>query len=369
MRFARQMPNKGADPEVTLLLFPANPRLVVTMTAFSSTPPGQGVQNSDPVLQPTPDYGTLGPGSDAKINASDATTTRPAAVPVAWRPIIALALGASLAALVVGAKSARPSLARITDLFGSTSAPVASSAKDVRQLNRMKPQKQAEALLQLAIANSDEARDQIVARADGWRGRLNWQQLAPLFAAALNAKDLRVRQAGIEVELAAYGLRKNSAAVDSLALAAESSDHARKIWGLWALGLMGNRGIETDRIVEILTGHLKDSDADSRRWSVEALALVGTSPTIAPLLRTMHDDPSPIVRERAACSLAESGMLTREQRLTAVPQLVSYSDDPSLDTQTHAWAFQALGDITQERLPNDSAAWRNWYRTVAASGQ
>jgi HEAT repeat protein len=81
----------------------------------------------------------------------------------------------------------------------------------------------------------------------------------------------------------------------------------------------------------------------------------------------MHNDPSALVRERAACSLAESGMLTHEQRLTAVPQLINYSDDSALDAQTHSWAFQALGDITKQRLPNDSAAWRSWYQ--AAGGQ
>jgi HEAT repeat protein len=75
----------------------------------------------------------------------------------------------------------------------------------------------------------------------------------------------------------------------------------------------------------------------------------------------MHDDPSALVRERAACSLAESGMLTHEQRLAAVPQLLTYADDPALDAQTRAWAFQALGDITGQRLPHDSATWHNWY--------
>jgi len=94
---------------------------------------------------------------------------------------------------------------------------------------------------------------------------------------------------------------------------------------------------------------------------------VGTTPTIAPLLEAMHDDPSPQVRERAACSLAESGMLSHEQRLIAVPQLIEYSDDPALDAQSHAWAFQALGDITQQRLPNDAAAWRNWYQNNSAN--
>ncbi len=57
-------------------------------------------------------------------------------------------------------------------------------------------------------------------------------------------------------------------------------------------------------------------------------------------------------------------MFTREQRLAAVPQLWNYSDDPALDAQTHASAFQALGDITHQRLPNDSNAWRNWHEST-----
>ena len=56
---------------------------------------------------------------------------------------------------------------------------------------------------------------------------------------------------------------------------------------------MGNRGVEPERVVQVLVTHLKDSDEDSRRWAVEGLALVGATPTIVPLLQTMHDDPSP----------------------------------------------------------------------------
>ena len=127
---------------------------------------------------------------------------------------------------------------------------------------------------------------------------------------------------------------------------------------------MANRGVGTDRVVETLTGHLKDADEDSRRWAVEGLALSGATETIEPLLQTMHDDASPNVRERAACSLAESGMFTLEQRMRAVPRLLSYTDDPSLDARTHAWAFQALSDITHQHFGNDASAWRNWYNST-----
>jgi HEAT repeat protein len=141
--------------------------------------------------------------------------------------------------------------------------------------------------------------------------------------------------------------------------------------------LLGNRGVETNRVVQALTARLKDSgknsdsdsDEDTRRWAVEGLAVVGATSTIAPLLKAMHNDPSAMVRERAACSLAQSGMLSRQQRLAAVPQLINYSGDSTLDAQTRGWAFQALADITGQRLPNDSAAWRSWYQTSVASDQ
>jgi len=238
----------------------------------------------------------------------------------------------------------------------------ATSAHDLTQLDRLKPQKQAETLLELAVGRSNGAVEQISSRVDRWQGKLQWNsQIATLTTAALNSNDMRVRESGIEVELAAYGLAKNSASLDYLLKTADSPDHAQKIWALWALGLMGNRGVETSRVIEVLGFHLKDSDPDSRRWAVEGLALTGTPEAIPILLAVMHDDAAPSVRERAACSLAESGMFTPEQRLSAVPQLLNYTDDPALDAHTHAWAFQALADITHQRLPNDSAAWRSWY--------
>jgi len=243
-----------------------------------------------------------------------------------------------------------------------------ASAKDSRQLDRMKPQKQAETLLEMAVAHSQGAVEQISSRAGGWNGKVQWNpQIASLATAALNSNDMRVRESGVEVELAAYGLSKNSASLEYLFHTLDSSDHSQQIWALWALGLMANRGIEPGRIVEVLTSHLKDSDEDSRRWAVEGLALTGADEAIQPLLVTMHDDRSALVRERAACSLAESGMFTPQQRMMAVPQLLAYTDDSSLDRQTQSWAFQALGDITHQRLPNDAAAWRKWYQASGTS--
>jgi hypothetical protein len=342
---------------------------------FSATgPQPESVPVADPRLLPTPDYGTLGPNPDIASGEPISVPARRFENLRRLAPFFAAAIGVLCAVLTANIGSAR---SKLESQFGNQSSHLVSapsrlpvSAKDSGQLDRMKPQNQAEALLELAVARSDAGRsdgavDQISSRVDRWQGKVQWDsQIATLTTAALNSSDLRVRESGIEVELAAYGLAKNSASLDYLLRTAESRDHAQKIWALWALGLMANRGVETGRLVQVLTAHLKDADEDSRRWAVEGLALTGSGEVLQPLLETMHDDSSPSVRERAACSLAESGMFTPEQRLAAVPQLLTYTDDPSLDSQTHLWAFQALSDITRQRLPNDSTAWRSWWQST-----
>lgn len=81
-----------------------------------------------------------------------------------------------------------------------------------------------------------------------------------------------------------------------------------------------------------------------------------------------HSDPSADLRERAACNLADSGMLSREVRQKAVPELVRLSQDPSLDAMTRKWVFQALREITQQlreitqqKIGDDPSRWVSWY--------
>ncbi|MGH9496325.1 MAG: HEAT repeat domain-containing protein [Candidatus Sulfotelmatobacter sp.] len=326
---------------------------------------GSGAGTSpDPRLKPTPDYGTLGPGSDAAGFGAGPAQAPARRSPSRGGQLLAVAIGIT-AALVFGRMGSAGSAWRDFGKVLSNPQNQPLSAQDSRQIDRLKPQKQAETLLEQAVAHSAGAVDQISSRVDRWQGKVQWSpQIATLTTAALNSNDMRVRESGIEVELAAYGLAKNSASLEYLLKTAKSPDHAQKIWALWALGLIANRGVEAERVVGTLTVHLQDTDVDSRKWAVEGLALAGTDQSASTLLKTLHDDASPAVRERAACGIAESGMFTPEQRMAAVPQLLNYADDPALDAQTHAWAFQALGDITHQRLPNDSGAWRIWYEAA-----
>jgi len=342
-----------------------------TPFATNSETAGNGHPSADPRLKPTPDWGKVGPGSHV-AGWEPSPERKPVAVRkpgAALGPVIAATIGFGVALLFSLAHRSHPAGSGLTGLF-STQPQKITSAHDTRQLDRMKPQNQAETLLELAIGNSEGATEQIALRVDRWQGKVRWNsQIANLTTAALNSKEMRVRESAVEVELAAYGLSKNSASLDYLLKTAESPDHAQKIWALWALGLMANRGVESEHVVQVLTDHLKDTEEDSRRWAAEGLALSGIDPAMSTLLTTMHDDPSPLVRERAACGIAESGMFTPQQRFNAVPQLLNDLDDASLDAQTHGWAFQALRDITHQRLPQDAAAWREWYQNRVVSGQ
>jgi HEAT repeat protein len=165
------------------------------------------------------------------------------------------------------------------------------------------------------------------------------------------------------VDLAALNIAKTPAAVEQLVAQADSSNHTEQIWALWTLGLLGNRGVEQERVTQALVGHLHHSDPEVRHWAVEGLAYLGTDQTIEPLLQVLHDDASPMVRERAACSLAQSGMLNETQRRSAIPRLLDFSDDPALDATTRIWVFHALRDITGQKFPDDPAAWRTWYNS------
>src|SRR5207302_8596157 len=107
---------------------------------------------------------------------------------------------------------------------------------------------------------------------------------ASLSTAVLDSHDMRVRESGVEVELAAYGLTKNATSLEFVLKNVDSLDHSQKIWALWALGLMANRGVESERTVGVLADHLKDNDPDSRRWTVEGLAVAGSDQAIQPLL-------------------------------------------------------------------------------------
>jgi len=170
-----------------------------------------------------------------------------------------------------------------------------------------------------------------------------------------------VRVAGVEIDIAGRNLVKDRATVDRLEPAARWGDQGVRANALWDLALIGNRGVEPGRVFEIVMGSIRDENVNIRYWATEGLAYLATDAAIAPLLEIFHDDPSPMIRERAACGLAQSGMFTAAQRWSAVPALLRFAEDGSVQGDTREWIFQALRDITGQTLPHDAGRWRDWY--------
>ena len=253
----------------------------------------------------------------------------------------------------------------------SGSRPVSAnvlSEHEIETLDSMSPQSQAVLLLERSINHFRGANEQISKRAGGWLGQLKLEgRLQDLFTTALNSDDLVVRVAAVEVDLAARNVERSPASVDRLEPAARDGAQGPRANALWDLALLGNRGIQPERIRLILMGGIHDPNVNIRYWAVEGLAYLAPDDVVAPLLDTLRDDPSPLIRERAACGLAQSGMLSDPQRRSAVPRLLDYADDGGMDRQTHEWVFQALRDITGQTLPHDAQAWREWYRRFSTS--
>ena len=315
-------------------------------------------QDSDPRLE----QAALNPAADPPSAEKSSASRR------IFR-VNALASLALLGGLFVSTGTARAAWQEVAQLLSLGGKPEPASANvlsehEIEVLDQMPPQSQAELLLERSINHYRGANDEIAERVHGWRGKIQLdQKLESLFMTALNSDDLRVRAAAIEVDIAGRNLEKSTETIDRLEPDARLGEQGPRANALWDIGLLGNRGVEPQRAAQILLASIHDGNVNIRYWAVEGLAYLGTDEAIAPLLEVFHDDPSPMIRERAACGLAQSGMLSEKQRRTAVPKLLDFAEDQSLDPETHKWVFQALRDITGETLPHDPATWRNWYNS------
>lgn len=291
--------------------------------------------------------------------------------PITWWTTTLAAAAFLLGTIAAGSGSLRAAWDPIARFVSLQDAPKPASANvlsehEIEALAGMLPQAQAELLLERSINHYRGANEQIAARVDRWRGRITLDsRLNHLFVTAINSDDLTVRVAGIEVDIAARNLTKDSSTVDRLEPVARTGQQGPRANALWDLALVGNRGVEPDRVADILLSAVHDENVNIRYWAVEGLAYLATDAALTPLLDIFHDDSSPMIRERAACGLAQSGMFSAEQRRTAVPRLLEFAQDGGLDAQTRTWVFQALRDITGQTLPHDAMVWKRWYDSVA----
>src|SRR5712664_1685935 len=232
---------------------------------------------------------------------------------------------------------------------------------DFEAISHMAPQQQAERLLKLAIDRPDQSLGLIHKNLDSWRGHLeDTDQLFHLVLAALDSNDPRVRVAAVEIDLVANNLMKSPQSLAKLLNQVHHDPDGRYL-ALWRLGALGNRGVEPSTVLTTLLRYSHDSNQRTRFWAVEGLAMLGTAESIDPLLSILAHDPAKLVRERAASCLARAGMLTGEQRLTAVPHLLNLLDDDSLEPGTLDLVYASLTTITGASFGRNPGAWRDWW--------
>jgi len=224
-------------------------------------------------------------------------------------------------------------------------------------------QNEIESLLARVQAGDRDAASDLLERAPSLAGKI--QRTASTSRSidiAMNLPDLKQREAALEASLALDGIPKGEAAIQRLE--PQLSTPVGRAWALWMLGALGNRGVDPVHIAKIIGAYIDNPDANTRAAAVNGLAVLGTDETIPMLLDRFRNDPSPVVEERAACGLAESGMYTHEQRMIAAATLVGWLDDSLLSAEQHRWTIQALADIAHQNFGNDSAAWRSWYESA-----
>ena len=227
-------------------------------------------------------------------------------------------------------------------------------------------QAEAEQLLERVAAGDSGAADQVLSQAANWTGKTQRTPKSEQWmGAALNLPDRHAREAAVRAELALDGVTTDEAGLKYLESAVAVASNRQ--WALWMLGAIGNRGVDPAHAAKVIETYLADPNVNVRAAAVNGLAIVGTDETIAIMLDRFRNDPSPVVQERAACSLAEAGMYTHEQRMVAAGTLVNGLDDPLITGQKRGWTLHALHDISGQNLGTSSGAWREWYQNSAAS--
>ena len=241
------------------------------------------------------------------------------------------------------------------------------SDADVERLHSLPAQAQAEELLERAVGHDTRALELFEQQVESWRGQIRMtDRMKQLERRSEYSKDLRVRYANVDINLALEGWQKNEQAADLLIQRAQTDPHYRS-WAVYYLGMLAGRGVAYDRIHEVLWNYARnDQDAIVRQWAVEGMRFLGKDEVLDELFVSFTEDPSNSVRDRAGCNISDCGIFTRKQRMRMVPQLIDLALNPRTTGQMRTWTFLALQEITDVNLPADALAWSRWYQEHGA---
>ena len=242
-----------------------------------------------------------------------------------------------------------------------------TAALDTSRIGSSPAQKQAEELLERSVLHDERALGLFEDSIAGWTGAVQLtDSMKKLEWRSRFSRDLRVRQANADLNLAIQGLQRDHGTVERLIQRAQAEPGYRPS-AYYYLGMEGGRGIDSEQVFAFLSDRaLHDDDATARQWAVEGLRFFKTDEALDVLYQSFTTDPSFTVRDRAGCNVSDCGIFTRAQRMRLVPKLIELSGDPTLQPQMRSWVFMALGGITDASVPAQTAAWQSWYQQHGA---
>jgi len=238
---------------------------------------------------------------------------------------------------------------------------------DVERVMALPAQQQAEELLERAIGHDERALQIFSEQLPEWVGRIRMtERMTQLERRSQYSKDLRVRYANVDLNLALQGWHTNEEAVAQLMDRART-DAQHRAWAVYYLGMLAARDVDYDRIHEALLDYARnDKDPVVRMWAVEGMRFLAKDEVLDELFISFTEDPANAVRDRAGCNLSDCGIFTRKQRMRMVPKFLDLATDPRTTPQMRSWSFLALQEITDESLPADAMAWSRWYEEHGA---
>ncbi len=241
------------------------------------------------------------------------------------------------------------------------SAPLTDA--DVGRLRALPAQAQAEELLERAIGHDPGSLDLFDQQVGGWIGHIQMSdRMKQLEQRSRFSKDLRVRYANVDINLALEGWQKNKQTADLL-IERGSTDPRYRASAVYYLGMLAGRGVDYERIHGVLLNYARyDQDATVRRWAVEGMRFLREETVLDELFTSFTEDPAPSVRDRAGCNISDCGIFTRQQRMRMVPKLLDLAMNPRTTGQMRSWTFLTLQEITDETLPADAIIWSRWYQ-------
>jgi hypothetical protein len=233
---------------------------------------------------------------------------------------------------------------------------------DEERIRALPAQDQAEELLERAIGHDTRALEFFDQQLETWTGHIRMtDRMRQLERRSEFSRDLRVRYANADINLALQGWQKNEHAADLLIQRAQS-DPQHRAWAVYYLGMLAGRGVDYQRIHGLLLNYARyDRDPLVRQWAVEGMRFLGKDEVLDELFTSFTEDPATSVRDRAGCNISDGGIFTRKQRMRMVPRLLDLARNPRTTGPMRNWTLLALQEITDENLPADALVWSRWY--------